>query len=409
MHKSRQYLASHSLASNHEQSKKVQSQSAQSVPAVHSSSSARRSQNSVDRASSKGYYDIVIIGKTGQGTSTLGNKLLQGSPTSTEQMVYSTKFNRGVGALDKCGTFPRFYTSEDSIDSITQSCQLVANENTKMRVLDTPGFSPSYTFSVALTIFEANEQIVHCIMHELLDPNKKMSVKRLLYFLPYRGFIEKVYSELIEELKVMYNYFGRTLFNNMVVIATLNRKHQSIPFTEEDFDEMQTRLLIAIKEATDGQFSQCLPIVYIALDDSCDEVLHKIQTARVLGKDTSFIPAFHDTTCYSCASRIRFSVDRLVGVLYGDELVKYELSKCHPCFVPKYTKMEKIAGGIGHIATLGAVLLVNKKTSLPGFTNSEEICPVCKCPPGSPGCCQANETVAVKGGNVTVHHMINNV
>ena len=219
-------------------------QSPRSMSAVHSSSSAQRSQHSVDRSNSRDYYDIVIIGKTGIGKSTLGNKLLQDSPTTSEQMMYSTQFNRGVGALDKCGIFPWFLTADDvsSSDlsitarcrpllSITRSCQLVANENTKIRVLDTPPLS-NYFPKLGGASFEANLAICRWIVRELLDPNNKMSVERLLYFFPLRGILLTTDDDLFHQFKVMHHYFGSTVFKNMVVIATEYLQYQSFEFTK---------------------------------------------------------------------------------------------------------------------------------------------------------------------------------
>ena len=99
-------------------------------------------------------------------------------------------------------------------------------------------------------------------------------------------------------------------------------------------------------------------------------------------------------------------MDVPVGVLNDYVLKNYDASKCHPFFIPKYTTRAKIAGGFGRIATLGIAKALNKET-WPGFTNTDEICPVCNCPPGSPGCCRVKETIVVKGATVTVDHIFN--
>ena len=412
-------LASHSFASNYEQSKKAQSQSqsTRSVPAVHSSS-AQRSGHSVEISGSRDYYDIVMIGCHGRGKSTVGNKLLQACnyPSTTEQIIYSTQFIEGLGELDTCGTVPCFLTC-DNVDTslryarllpVTSRCQLVANENTKIRVLDTPPLS--FWSKDGCTMLESDISLIHLIIRELLDPNNKLSVKRLLYFLPFRGVLEKVDGDLCDQLKAMHHCFGSTVFNNMVTIATNYFKYKDFDFTKEDIAQTQTVLLAAIRRATDEKLSKCPPVVYIGPDETCEEILHKIQTACVLHQDTSYSPPSIKTICCRCASQIHFSMGVPVGVLSGDVFENYDVTKCHPCFVPKYTNIKKIAGGIGHIATLGSTIgfakALNKET-WPGFTNSDEICPVCKCPPGSPGCCPVKQTVVVKGQTVTVDHRTN--
>ena len=90
------------------------------------------------------YYDIMITGKTGLGKSTLGNKLLQLSRTvaaGEPRGIFSTEFVKGVGTSDKCHCdLPRFLTEDDVENdkkqfSVTKTCQVIANERTKTRVL----------------------------------------------------------------------------------------------------------------------------------------------------------------------------------------------------------------------------------------------------------------------------------
>ena len=57
----------------------------------------------------------------------------------------------------------------------------------------------------------------------------------------------------------------------------------------------------------------------------------------------------------------------------------------------KYSAASRFAGGLAHIGTLGVGLMVEKISgnfTWPGFTNSIEVCPVCKLSPGSKGCCE---------------------
>ena len=101
----------------------------------------------------------------------------------------------------------------------------MSNRETMIRVLDTPGFSPSM-LEADVTAYKANLQIFRWIVREQLDPKKNMAVQRLLYFLPNRGVPEKADATLQEELKVMYYFFGTAVFNNMVIIATQAFRYQ---------------------------------------------------------------------------------------------------------------------------------------------------------------------------------------
>ena len=155
------------------------------------------------------YYDIIISGKTGRGKSTLGNKLLSSESSTVTDHVFRT-----ADDVDQ----------SESIHYVTKNCELKANEQTKIRVLDTPGFSPSKMGSVS--VHESNLQIARWIVREQLNPKNKMRVQRLLYFMPERGTPGKADAVLQGELKVMYHYFGIELFNHMIIIATQDLRYQ---------------------------------------------------------------------------------------------------------------------------------------------------------------------------------------
>ena len=87
-----------------------------------------------------------------------------------------------------------------------------------------------------------------------------------------------------------------------------------------------------------------------------------------------------------------------IGVVDGNgETTKYENSKCHPKFVPRYSTTQKFWGGIGHVFTLGIALAF--KGSWPGFTNSDEMCEYCRCGPGSKGCHIVGDKTVVDHSN----------
>ena len=362
------------------------------------------------------YYDIVMFGKTGRGKSTLGNRLLQVKDRFDSEAIFSTFTDGMISAKD---VFRGFCTSSDvskdkAIHSITQKCELVANEKTKVRVLDAPGFSPTHR-PEGVTVYQANLQIFRWVVREQLDPHNNMCVRRLLYFLPARGVPEKLDGELQEELELMYHYFGIDAFNHMVIIATQQERHQSVEFTNEDHSVTQTLVGEAIRCVTEGKVLTCCPpVVYISYKNKKvnENALSLIKGAAVL-EDGVFVPKFRLDVCSRCGGQIRYGSNAPgdkptpVGVTSGKRFTRYEKSRCHPYFVSKYNIMEKVVGGGGHLATLGIPYGVSKvfnKKIWPGFNNSDEICPVCDGNPGSEGCCPVLAKIKVKGKEVEINH-----
>lgn len=333
------------------------------------------------------YYDIVLVGRTGKGKSTLGNKLI------------------AADARFECGSAEtrsdRFLTADEvEYDqrklTVTTQCKLLVNETTKVRVLDTPGLSATFPVPLSDDNLSTNLQTCRKIVFNQLKHN--LAVKRLLYFLPVRGILDKADGAMQEELRMMYHFFGDAFLDLTVLVATQEKEYQQYEFTEANYDTIQKVFSAAIRTATEGKCTSSPPVVYVGIDDNEKAILARIKDVGVLASpENVFIPAFRDYVCTRCSCQVRFnespSGNRIaIGIVReGDLVEKYEDSKCHPSFAQRYIGPAKFFGGIAHVATFGIVYAIGiryGRKPWPWFTDSDEICTNCRNPPGSDPCHQ---------------------
>lgn len=391
------------------------------------------------------YYDVMVVGMSGMGKSTTSDKMIIAKLTDqldpqldgneNEPVIEGAKFTKHKLTFWTAGGLPEnmeecvaeylknlhFYgvlkdshlevnksRKDQDVNPITSSCQLVSNEVNGMRVLDVPGFFSVQAEEPALgmrqPVSRLEEDIHTCthnhlaIMREILRIQSTMNVafRRILYFLPVRGPLGRQTRVLRQDLFLLAQYFGPTIFECMVLIATIQPRLSvmNIPgglFSVEECEATR----ITFKETLESVLSSyprraplSPPVVFVSLLDTGKSIVEKIKTAEV--EEDYLELSFDPGVCVKCAITIRWLEKEKVGCIpVGGKgnVIPYGDSYCHPIFLPRNRRPHKIEveGRVTYI------VLSPSKEGRRAAQSSEEICHNCKQPPGSEGCMKVGD------------------
>ena len=289
------------------------------------------------------------------------------------------------------------HSSEEGDNTATLSFELISNESTKVRVLDVPGFFGEG--DAGACIASPGEKAQHSVnvavgrmrMILQIQATMRMNFHRILYFLPLHGALKRSDAYLEFELSTLAKYFGKSIFNCMVIAATMPEEvfedgntvtfsSRAMTQTKQHFAIVLSRVFPRERDLPDP------PVVFISMADTCEAVLAKVMNAAVACDHVML--EFDTQICARCGSRAKMIKSEKVAV-YTDETeadtIPYDETSCHPLFIPKYTRVDRILGGIAHVVTLGQFL-----GHWPSFRSLHEECVRCKKQPGSRGCTLVN-------------------
>ena len=374
------------------------------------------------------YKDIMVIGKTGMGKTTTADKLLVANPDGLDylgaehsepmverehvhaddlsiwllsdapneidrvkQRLKNLIFFRGLNEPHE--EINRSHSVEEGSDGTTLNFELVSNESTKVRVLDVPGFFGEG--DAGSCVASADKKAQHSVNVALgrmrtillIQATMHMNFCRILYFLPLHGALKRLDAYLETELTTLAKYFGKAIFNCMVVAATMPSEAfedgNKVTLSDRAIAQTRQNFKAVLSRVFPGEREKDLPdppVIFISMADTCETVLANIMNAPVARNHITL--KFDTQMCARCGGETKAVKSEKVAVHYtGENTIPYLESTCHPLFIPKYTKVDRFFGGVAHLITLRQ--FVGK---WPSFLSLDEECVRCRKEPGSRGC-----------------------
>ncbi len=231
-----------------------------------------------------------------------------------------------------------------------------------------------------------------------------MKFKRILYFLPVRGPLQRASGVLQLELRVLTHYFGLSIIKKIVFVATNTEIASNMPeeeaFPKKARDKTTKFICKSLNKMFPEEQFQSIPLIYISPSETCESILDKVDLADVDPEEIQL--ELRPDTCSLCAKRVGIiKSEKVVYYLDRENKIPYDESQCHPKLIPDNRLKHKVANFFIQLFTLG-------HRSLKDFYLFDEICAGCRRAPGATrGCMKVGSKFLHNEEEITVDHKCN--
>lgn len=378
------------------------------------------------------FITVLLLGPSGVGKSTTGNKLLRVDEGTELDRWNSLQFGLLQPENENEATIPKLIEPTASSFAVgkgteckTRKLELLSSVACGIRVLDAPGFGdidPNSDRIEGISDLQLIRKIL--AVQEELD----LHFHLVLFFLPKDCTRANYY--LTEQLQHLYNMFGVDIFKIMLVVATVNPLSVLPPENEQIYiQQCRQAFSTAMQRALKGDYvtiEQKPEVVFIPFAASNENVKSLTLDKRPL-HDRHIKLTFNPSRCYKCGQQLRKlqnakgchpeQHDRGDTSDYRDlpeihqkfhnakpsrEYKVLEPSSqfnsnpeddlltdtCHVAFVPRDSKLKRVAGRAFHVVSLGMYYLYQKAIGREkvNWWDFEEVCIKCQQAPGSTPC-----------------------